>query len=144
MLTLLCLGACSSGHNDYSNFTDLPADGWAYGDAVTFMPDSADSVARGTLSIELRHNNSYPYSNLWLEICYKSDGLLHRDTVNLTLADVYGRWHGQGFGASYQFSRPFNTSVTLVRGDSVTVCHIMRVDTLRGIEQIGIKFRTEK
>ena len=60
------------------------------------------------------------------------------------LADVYGRWHGQGFGASYQFSRPFNTGVTLVRGDSVTVRHIMRVDTLRGIEQIGIKFRTEK
>lgn len=140
VLTLLCLGACSPGHNDYSNFTNLSPQGWAYGDDVVFVPDTVDSVASGALSIELRHNNSYPFSNLWLEICYRDNGRLHRDTVNLTLADIYGRWHGQGFGASYQFSRPFNPDVTMARGDSVSVRHIMRVDTVEGIEQIGIKF----
>lgn len=141
LLILLTLGACSGGKTDNSVFRDLPAEGWAYGDTVYFVPDTVDSVSRGTISIELRHNNYYEFSNLWLEICYPDGDRVHRDTVNLTLADVYGRWHGSGFGASYQFSAPFASQITLHRGDTVRVRHIMRVDTLRGLEKLGLNFR---
>ena len=144
ILLILCLGACNPGHNEFNNFEDLPADeGWAYGDTIFFVTDTLESVpATGTLEVAVRHNNTYLYRNLWLEISYPGpDSVTRRDTVNLELADVYGRWHGHGFGASYQFAAPIGHPVTLAPGSRVGVSHIMRVDTLTGLEQIGIKFQ---
>ncbi len=137
---LLCLGACSPGHNDFNSYQTLPTDGWAYGDTVSMLPDTVDSTATGSLQIAIRHDNSYLYRNLWLEVSYVDNGRLCRDTINMELADVYGRWLGKGFGASYQFIATIPHQVTLTKNAEVGVCHIMRVDTLEGIEQVGVRF----
>ncbi|MCH5245925.1 MAG: gliding motility lipoprotein GldH [Muribaculaceae bacterium] len=144
LLTTLCLGACYPGHNDFNSFENLPADGWAYGDTISFVTDTLDSIPlTGTLEIAIRHNNLYPYRNLWLEISYPLNGKTNTDTVNMELADVYGRWHGNGFGASYQFATPVKHKVILGPGTRVNVTHVMRVDTLTGVEQLGIRFRKD-
>ena len=105
---LALLVACGRGERDYSSWEQLPADGWAYTDTVSLLPvDTSltdnDSIIDGTLHVALRHNNAYPYSNIWLELTYHSDGpWLMRDTINMPLADLYGRWLGSGFGTGYQ------------------------------------------
>ena len=137
---LLCLGACAPGHNDYSDFRNIDVDGWVYGDTLEFSPSIGDSTARGTLMLALRHSNSYLYSNLWVEVSYFNDTVCVVDTLNVPLADIYGRWYGSGFGARYQATDTIVYDMQLHRGKPVKVRHIMRVDTLHGIEQVGLNF----
>ncbi len=141
---LALLVACSRGERDYSSWEQLPADGWAYTDTVSLLPvDTSltdnDSIIDGTLHVALRHNNAYPYSNIWLELTYHSDGpWLMRDTINMPLADLYGRWLGSGFGTGYQRDLTVSPRSRIDLTRPVALRHIMRVDTLRGIEQVGI------
>lgn len=135
---LLCVGACAPRHNDYSRFESLPEAGWAYGDSIAFSPVGLDSVAQRSLSVALRHDNDYPYRNLWLEVTYGTPPAMQRDTVSIELADAYGRWHGNGLGPSYQMATDIAPAITLSDSSRISIRHIMRIDTLRGIRQIGI------
>ncbi|MBQ9074057.1 MAG: gliding motility lipoprotein GldH [Muribaculaceae bacterium] len=141
-IIILCLGACVPGHNDYSDFKNVSVDGWAYNDTICFVPEIGDSVATGVLSIALRHNNNYIYSNIWLEASFNiNDSVIKRDTINIELADIYGRWHGKGIGTSFQLELPINAPHIIEPHQPIIIRHIMRVDTLQGIEQIGIIFQ---
>ncbi len=134
ILLSLILTACESVIPERnSSFVNLPDDGWAYGDTVTLSPPPA--IGKLT-RLTLRHTDAYPYRNLWLEISQRhADGKSTRDTLNIEMCDVYGQWHGSGFGDSYQITvsvpRPLDTTDIAVR-------HIMRLDTLREITQLGI------
>jgi gliding motility-associated lipoprotein GldH len=128
---ILCLGACALRHNDYSEFKDIDSEGWQYGDTLTFKPTITDSLADGKLMLAVRHSNAYQYANLWLEISYPMAD---------TIADVYGRWYGKGLGVSFQKSDTLNRNFKLHRDTPIKLRHIMRVDTLSAIEQVGITF----
>ena len=81
----LCLGACVPGHNDFSEFRNLPVKGWIYDDTVKFVPSIEDSIATGLLTVAIRHNNEYEFSNLWLEVTRNTpEGIVRRDTVTLS------------------------------------------------------------
>lgn len=142
-LALLC--ACAPGTRDYSRWANMPPEGWLYADTVSLLPvDTSltdnDSVVSGGLKVALRHSNAYPFSNIWLELTYHTDGRrMVRDTVNIPLADVYGRWLGSGFGAAYQREALVSPSAVIDLTRPVALRHIMRVDTLCGVEQVGIE-----
>lgn len=140
------VAACGSSDRDYSRWVDIPASGWAYGDTLELVPvDTSlrdnDSLVRRGLRLGLTHTNNYPYSNLWLEVTYRGEKFSYRDTLNITLADVYGRWLGSGFGANYQYEVMLNPCADIDLTRPVAVRHIMRVDTLRGLDRIGISVR---
>lgn len=122
------LTSCSSA-GYYSGFEDIDPDGWAYGDTIEF---TTDSCVPSPMMVALRHNDSYPFKNIWIEI---SDST-HTDTVNIELCDIYGRWHGKGIGSSYQIAAPVPFSIA--PQTRLKIRHILRVDTLKGIEQIGL------
>ena len=92
----------------------------------------------GRLVVAVRHNNAYSYRNLWLEVTFGNPPRMYRDTVNIELADSYGRWHGNGLGPSYQISVPVVRSVNLNDSSRVFIRHIMRVDTIPGITSVGL------
>lgn len=138
-LHISLLTSCGTSDMQFSSFENLPENGWSYGDTVEIATSNIDSASLNRASVAVRHNDQYLYRNLWLEVSYCDiANRLHRDTVNIEMADEYGRWTGKGIGASYQCEAnlPHITSIP----DSSRVCirHIMRVDTLRGIEQVGI------
>ncbi|MDE6555401.1 MAG: gliding motility lipoprotein GldH, partial [Duncaniella sp.] len=106
------------------------------------LEDNDSSLSDCTLMLGMRETYAYPYSNLWLEVTYHVDDRhIVRDTVNVTLADIYGRWLGKGFGASYQTEIPLSNRAAIDLTIPVGVRHIMRVDTLRGITEVGIEVR---
>ncbi len=142
----LTIASCGNHDRTYSNWTHLPPEGWAYGDTINLVPiDSTlpdnDSILNAPLKLGVAHSNSYPYSNLWLEVTYRSDRYVYRDTLNLQLADVYGRWLGKGFGTGLQQEVTLTPHADIDVRMPVAVRHIMRVDTLRGIDMIGISIR---
>lgn len=138
-LTASALAGCSDRHSDFSQFKDIPPEGWAYGDTVCITASGLDSTDVRSLYASVRHSGDYLYRNLWLEVSYTgSDHRLRRDTVELELADIYGRWLGNGFGPSYQMEVPVSTAAPIADSTQVKVRHIMRVDTLMGVQQVGI------
>lgn len=143
-ITLMCPGACVPGHNNYSSFATLPDHGWAYADTLKFLPELDDSLARGRIVLAVRHTAAYPYANLWIELSTEADstGLTEArtDTINMRLSDRNGRWLGRGLGASYQTADTLPAVYTLADSAAVRVRHVMRVDTLADVEQVGIIF----
>ncbi len=140
------VAACGDAEREYSRWVDIPAKGWAYGDTLRLVPvDTSlhdnDSLVHRGLRLGLTHTNDYPYSNLWIEVTYRGEKFSYRDTLNITLADVYGRWMGSWFGANYQHEIMLNPRADIDLSRPVFVRHIMRVDTLRGLDRVGVSVR---
>lgn len=124
-----------------TDYTDLPGNGWAYGDSISFFMhrDSVSKSKAGNLSLGIRHTGDYPYCNLWLEVTTSdAKGVSRVDTVNVDLCDSFGRWYGHGFGNSFQITVPVASDIRLDTLTKVNITHIMRVDTLVGLTQLGV------
>ncbi len=137
----MCVAAvsCDGRIDRYSDFMQLPEKGWAYGDTLAFLAQGNALTDAGTLSVAIRHNDKFLYRNLWLELSYRdSIGNECVDSVNIELADAFGRWNGSGIGAEYQCSVQVPRSIVVADSTMVYVRHIMRLDTVKGIEQIGV------
>ncbi len=148
------VSACSiDGHhgngddNYFSAFATLPHARWAYSDAKTFEVDTlADSISQpGDVVLTVRHTSGYSYSNIWVELSMDvADTAARRDTFNIRLADIYGRWLGKGMGTSLQKNDTLLRNVAIRRHQPIRLRHIMRTDTLSDIEQVGISFFPHK
>lgn len=139
---LLILSACDTGtRKEYTEFHHLPDGGWCFGQPMLFNPIHADSIATGSLAVTVRHNNSFPYANLALEIVSQGlDGNREADTITVTLADRYGNWRGSGSGAYIQMETPLSRKISHITDRAIEVRHIMKTDTLRGLDLVGIRF----
>lgn len=139
-----CAISGSRGNGDdnyYSAFHTFDSQEWRYTDPVTFAVDTLrDRIAhRGTLLLSVRHTTGYEYSNLWLEMSYPlNDSVIKADTFNIILADDFGNWRGTGIGPSLQTTDTLATDFTIKRKEEIKLRHIMRVDNLAEIEQVGI------
>lgn len=150
MAAVLILTACNGlvgrgdgDDNRFSDFADIPGKGWLYTDAIEFEPDTLrDSIVnQGTLLVSVRHGKDYLYRNLWLEVSYAdTDSTRKADTLNIELADAMGRWHGRGMGLSMEVLDTLPGSFPIAEHRAVRVRHIMRADTLHGIERIGVVY----
>lgn len=124
-------------------FRSLPAEGWVYGDELEFVPVPEPEKTHGDarVAVAVRHTNGYLYSNLWLELSTPLAGYpdsMRVDTVNIPLADVYGKWYGRGLGVTFVTT---DTLPGLYHYDidrPARLRHVMRVDTVADLEQIGL------
>lgn len=131
---LLAVMACTGGMTGH--FAPFDSEGWPYGQVLQ-LEARADSASTGQLMLAVRHLEEYPYRNIWLEVRV---GARRPDTVEIELADRYGHWLGTGMGLLYQREVPIGRYVCPDSVIPVAVRHVMRADTLRGIESVGITF----
>lgn len=93
------------------------------------------------LTLEVRNNNRYPYQNLWL-FCNEEQpiGPMVKDTIECTLADEFGKWHGHGISL-FQSSFPIRTNYNFSHEGQYTFSFRqgMRDDALKGIQEIGFR-----
>lgn len=143
MLAVILMSSCGN-NGEYTGYEDVPITGWPYGERLDYTVKIAgDTVATGDLELTLTHDNSYEYSNLWVELSYRApSGSVIVDTVNIPMCDAYGNWYGRGLPGFYQLSHHVDRQpVTLADSCTVSVRHIMRVDTVRGISRVGIRYK---
>ena len=124
----------------HATFVHLPVDGWQRTLPLSFSPEYDDSASTYSITLAVRHDNSYRYSNLSMVVdVIAADSTVNRQTVNMTLADQYGNWTGGGFGALYQSTVPVVEAVTPDKVRSIVVWQSMAgCDTLRGVVNVGI------
>lgn len=139
---LLCslFVGCGDRTDLYSCYRSLPREGWKFGKAVEFVPVHADSICRGAFVVAISHGNDYPYTALRLEVARTvAGGEMLRDTVDISVADRYGQWLGRGIGTLFQLTDTL-PPVVHRSGEPVYVRHLMKADTLCGINQVGLFF----
>ena len=129
--------------NDFSEYRRMPPEGWRYADSIKFEPVHADSLCRGRLVVGITHDDSYRFTELCMEVTHMSDDTLHRDTVRVPVVDRLGTWTGRGIGSSCQLTDTLAAGVH-PSGSLVAVRHIMRTDTLVGVNKVGLFFVPEK
>lgn len=149
LATLILMCSCSYNPNSYSCFSDIdPIEGWQYGRTFVYLPEIADSMARGELALLVRHTNDYPYSNLWVELETQQPGdsghvSIHRDSICITLADIYGKWYGRGQGTTFEKIDTLYLDYVLTNRAPIRLRHIMRPERIAGIEKVGLIFTAD-
>lgn len=96
----------------------------------------------------VRNNNDYPYSNIRFIVNFTDLKTKKKstDTLNYVLAKPNGEWIGKGFGDTKEtlFQYKLNEKFPQNGDYSIGIIQAMRKDTLKGIEDIGIKIETVK
>lgn len=144
IITILISGGCTEvNQTAFHASRDVPALKWSSTDTLQWHIPELDSVSRYDMILDVRHDDSYPYQNLGMEITWtKGDTLISRDTLDMKLTKPEGNWKGDGWGSLYEvtdfykeFHLPYGGNYTLY----MRPC--MNVRNLKGIYSIGFELR---
>lgn len=140
---ILLSSSCLSPEKQYHSYRSMPSCQWVWGDTLLFVPSLNDSLSRYRYSVEVRHDNSYPYRQLTvaLSVAHQDDSIVcYADTLSCLLSNARGVWQGQGWGNLFVSSHPGRT-FTIPRSGKylLRLSHLMQRDTLPGLFNVGIK-----
>ena len=128
----------------YYKFGYIPHNEWNKSQEICFSLDSSsiNPQQNYSISLEITHNISYSYKNLFLYVDHTiQDRITLRDTLECILVDDFGKWLGSGNGASRQLSVLFKTNfkIDTTLHNEICIRHAMQDLKLKGIEKIGLK-----
>jgi len=141
----------NSGFNLYKS---IGAKGWKINKKVFFEFDITDTINQKNLFINIRNNNNYEFSNLYLitELSFPNKTKVV-DTLQYKMADEVGRFLGSGFTEVkdnklfYKENKVFPMSGKY----NLTIRHAMRkngeikaIEFLKGIQDIGFSIENIK
>lgn len=150
LISFLALGFISCSQKEiYYQYEELKNGKWNQTTECVFYVDSAsyDSLQSYNILLEVVHNNSYKYQNLWIGYTLELDAdsiYTDKQEKEYIIADSEGKWYGSGFGSSYQISMPLLKNVYFDKGNvrknhRIRISHRMTDNPLIGIEKVGIK-----
>lgn len=139
----LMLTAC---HSDriYFAFKSLPDAGWNKDSLLTYTYEVQDTTASYDILLHIRHNERYPYQNLWLYIVHETEQTF--DTIEFYLADDRGRWLGNGRNGTREMPVILeeNYRFTQSGNHTLTIRHGMRQDKLKGVMDVGVEISSHE
>lgn len=138
VFAICLLTSCQRGYL-YCHSTDLPTKGWHQDSILSFAYAPIDSLQDYSIRFVVRHNGQYPYQNLWMFVKeYRDSFCTHIDTIECSLADDFGRWHGRGVHV-YELELIYEEPVRYGSGNySILIEHGMREEILKGILSVGV------
>lgn len=150
---LLCL-FISCKHDNKVVFDEYqPTKGtWEKNDVKTFVWDVQDTLTPHNLFMNVRVNNDYPYSNMFVVFkIYKPSTAIVIDTIQFQMADPNGALLGSGFSdvkesklwlkQNYTFDEIGKYKLTLEQAVRA-LGDVEGVPALQGVSEVG--FRIEK
>jgi len=150
-LVAMLLASCDS-NSEFDNYITLPKSAWNKKNIIQFTFPIYDSIGKKNLFINLRNNKDYAYSNLFLITQMDfPDGQIIIDTLEYDMADVTGKFLGEGFTDIKENKLFYKENITFPRKGEYTfkVRQAMRkngevegIEELEGITHVG--FRIEK
>jgi gliding motility-associated lipoprotein GldH len=125
----------------YFEFRSLAKGEWDKQEVLRFEVPVSDIASTYDVLLEVRNNNDYPFRNLWLFVDYQMpDGKIRSDTIDVELADIYGKWYGKGINLyTYTFPYEWNVQYPDTGIYIYTVRQGMRINPLKGISDLGLK-----
>lgn len=131
----------------YSKYQKFNENEWFAKDKAIFDLEITDTLTLNTISLMVRHAETYPYSNLFLFVTTKyPDGKTLTDTMEIVLADSKGKWTGSGAGDIFDFKVPIKKNVRFPLSGKYQFSFEqgMRVDPLPLIMDFGFEVEKSK
>lgn len=150
-LVFFSLVSCDA-NRVFDEYQAVKSNAWNINDPVSFPFEVTDSIAKKNLFINIRNNNDYAFSNLFLITkLHFPDGQRIIDTLEYDMADKTGKFLGTGFSEIKESKLFYKENITFPTKGlyNVTISHAMRkngsiesIEFLKGITDVG--FRIEK
>ncbi len=124
----------------------LPQEGWHKNDAVNFNVNINDSINSFKFNLNIRNTTDYRYSNLYIFLKTElPNGNISHDTIECILANNEGKWLGKGWGniKENNIVLKSNLRFPLTGNYKFLLQQAMRVDTLKGISDMGLSIVRE-
>ena len=140
LIIAVSISSCQSGVI-FEKSSTLPAEGWNQDNIISYLIPVEDTVNQYEISLLIRNEARYEYSNLFLFINTTApSGLGIRDTVEIRMADESGKWYGTGIGGKYTLKIPFKTRVIFPQKGNyrIEIEQGMRDPELEFISDIGL------
>ncbi|MBT8205519.1 MAG: gliding motility lipoprotein GldH [Eudoraea sp.] len=136
----------------FSEFQANAGGSWSREDVKDYSFTQNDTLSRYNLFINIRNDNTYPYSNLFLitDLSFP-DGTVVRDTLEYEMALPDGQWLGKGYGSLKENKLLYKENIVFPNSGVYTfeVAHAMRqngsvegVNNLIGITDVGIQIES--
>ncbi|WP_431126824.1 gliding motility lipoprotein GldH [Flagellimonas flava] len=148
LVVFLGLVSCNS-NLVFSEFEPMSNGKWQMDQLVDFQFSELDSVQGHNMFINIRNDNTYPFSNLFLitELEFPN-GQTQKDTLEYKMAEPTGEWLGKGFGSIKENKLWYRENIVFPDSGvyKLSVAHAMRkngeVDglyLLEGITDVGLE-----
>lgn len=150
LIAVLTLVACDTNHvhDEYKTISKS----WKKGDSISFSFEAIDTINNYNLFLNIRNNNEYEFSNLFLIVGLNSPkGNKTIDTLEYEMTTPRGEWLGTGFSEIKENKLWLKEGFKFKeKGEySLSIKHAIRkngetrgVAELKGITDVG--FRIEK
>ena len=135
----LAFTACTN--SNFNKRTVIPEAEWAQENRIAFDVNIDDTINGYVFGMELRHLETYRYSNLFIFLhTTLPNGNHTHDTIECTLATPEGRWLGKSSGSMRDLRVPLNEHLQFpLKGDyHFEIEQAMREPKLKGISDIGL------
>lgn len=140
-LILLMLVSCDPGRI-YDQSHAVPGNGWDRDSVFHYTVGIDDSLELYDFFISIRNHADYPYSNIYFFFTTEfPNGHTTTDTIECILADIDGRWLGNGTGAIKDNLIMLQHGLRFpITGEyHFFIEQAMRDQPLKGIEDIGLR-----
>ncbi len=120
---------------------------WDKDEPAVFAVLHQDTSQVVDVGMTFKHTDEYAFSNLWVFLEVNGpEGLVQRDTLEMFLAHVDGRWLGEKKSKSYEISALYQHGVKLSKPGnySFSVIQGMRRNQLEGIQEISFWIQKSK
>lgn len=126
---------------------------WKKDNKVSFSFDQKDTVSKYNMFINVRNNNDYPYSNLFLIVQLQEPGskLVKVDTLEYPMANPDGSLMGQGFTDIKESKLWYKENVRFHKAGKYTVTiqqavrkggEVPGVNELDGVTDVGFRIES--
>ena len=138
----------SSCENKYffSEYKSVDLKNWKSTDTLNFLVNIDDSNALYDISVSIRHQKDYEFSNIWLNII-NSDFDVKKDfRVEVPLFKQDGKPYGKVSGSLCTQTIPFLKQTKFPKNGAykIKVVQLMRKEPLNGISDVGIIIAKQK
>lgn len=152
IITIATLISCDNNHvlDDYKTLPKV----WKKGDSISFAFKSPDTLKTYDVFLNLRNNNDYEFSNLFLIVGLKTPSNNKTiDTLEYQMTAPNGEWLGSGFSEIKENKLWYKDAIQFKEDGNytLTIEHAIRkngningVEQLKGITEIGYRLEEHK
>ena len=148
IIVLILLISCNN-NMVFDQYKSMPNAEWHKDSIVKFQFNPIDTLSRNNVSINLRNNDAYAYSNLFLIVGIDfPNNYKVVDTLEYEMADAEGKFLGEGMTDLKENVLEFKTNVIFPTTGTYTISieQAMRksgetdgITSLKGVTDVGIQ-----
>jgi gliding motility-associated lipoprotein GldH len=139
-LLVVCCCSCEKNRT-YEKNVSIEKYSWDSKVAPAFTVDIRDTSQLYNIYVNVRHNDEYPFQNLWLLVTTQFPDSTASRRIEINLADDEGKWYGEGIGDIWDYRSQIQENALFDRPGkyTFTLAQNMRQDPIPGIMAVGIR-----